>query len=286
MKKYFNYHVKKLVSVRNLVTLETLEIEKDFSYPEEVHSFHEFAYVDAGAIEVHANGETTLLGQGDLFLISPQQAHFYASVNGQEANVFVACFSCKSEFLEIVKGKNSLDKESRKILADLVNESKNAFLFPFDKKLTLLSQPKFGAQQLIESRIEELFIKLIRGKISDTGAIRFVMNSVEFENNLAGDILELLKENLFEKITLEDIANKTFYSKTYLNNIFKKNVGHSIMQYYNLLKIQEAKRMLKRGVSVTAIADKLNFESANYFTKAFKKQTGLTPSQYKRTITV
>ena len=149
-----------------------------------------------------------------------------------------------------------------------------------------MSEPKFGAQQLIESRIEELLIKLIRGKISDTGAIRFVMNSVEFENNLAGDVLELLKENLTEKIDLDYIANKTFYSKTYVNNIFKKNIGYSIMQYYNLLKIEEAKKLLKRGVSVTAIADKLNFESANYFTKAFKKHTGMTPSQYKKTITV
>ena len=95
-----------------------------------------------------------------------------------------------------------------------------------------------------------------------------------------------MKENLTEKIDLDYIANKTFYSKTYVNNIFKKNIGYSIMQYYNLLKIEEAKKLLKRGVSVTAIADKLNFESANYFTKAFKKHTGMTPSQYKKTITV
>ena len=68
------------------------------------------------------------------------------------------------------------------------------------------------------------------------------------------------------------------------NDIFKKSTGMSIMKYYNMLKIQEAKKLLRKNIPIAAIAGQLNFESATYFTKVFKKYTQMTPTAYKRTI--
>ena len=75
-----------------------------------------------------------------------------------------------------------------------------------------------------------------------------------------------------------------FYSKTYLNNIFKKNTGASIMHFYTSLKIKESKKLIRDGLSVSEISNKLYFDSPNYFSKVFKKYTGKTPSEYKRGI--
>ena len=182
-----------------------------------------------------------------------------------------------------MNGKATLDKEQRKLITNIVSEAKNAFRFPFDKKLVPLDAPKFGSQQLIETHIEELLIKLIRQKINENTQIKFVMNTIEFENSLVNDVITLLKERLYDSVNLDAIAEHTFYSKTYLNNIFKKNLGYTIMQYYNRMKIQEAKRLLRKNQSAISIADKLHFESPNYFTKVFKKYTGITPSEYKKT---
>jgi AraC-like DNA-binding protein len=89
---------------------------------------------------------------------------------------------------------------------------------------------------------------------------------------------------LYSKITLTEISRQTFYSKTFLNTIFKKNTGASIMQYYTMLKVDEAKRLLREKVSSSEVSAKLKFESPTYFTKVFKKYTNLTPSAYKKTI--
>ena len=283
MRKYFNYYVKKVVSVKNLVTIEYLTLSSHFAYPEEVHTFHEFAYVDSGELLCKTDEGECLLQQGELFLIPPGTNHSYEAVNNQAATVFITCFSCKSDFIELLNGKSVLENELKKMIADIVQESKNAFRYPFNKKLELLEKPTFGSQQLIENRIEEILIRLIRNKIDQTSEIRFVMSSVEFENSLVNDIVTLLKQNLHGRLTLEEISDRTFYSKTYINNIFKKNIGFSIMQYYSQLKIKEAKRLLRENLSTQAIADRLNFESANYFTKVFKKYAGMTPSQYKKT---
>lgn len=283
MRKYFNYYVKKVISVKNLVTIEHFVLSSDFTLPEELHPFHEFAYVDNGELTCYTEDQETLLKQGELLLVPPNTRHHYKAVGDHSITVIFICFSCKSDFIELLNGKSEVDKEAKKLISDIVKESKNAFKYPFNKKLELLEKPTFGAQQLIENRIEELLIRLIRNKINSTSNIRFVMNSVEFENSLVNDIIRILKENLYGRITLDEIAEKTFYSKTYINNIFKKVISCSIIQYYNRLKIQEAKKLLRENFSSSAISDRLCFESPNYFTKVFKKYTNMTPSQYKMT---
>ena len=148
----------------------------------------------------------------------------------------------------------------------------------------MLDSPLFGAQQLVENNLEKLFIHLVRSETQKNEHIRFVMNSTELKNNLVYDIISLLKENIYGRITLDDICQQTFYSKTFLNEIFKKTIHSSIMQYYTQLKVSEAKKLLRENVSPSAISNLLCFESATYFTKVFKKHVGMTPSAYKRSI--
>ena len=109
-------------------------------------------------------------------------------------------------------------------------------------------------------------------------------DSGELSDNLVNDIIAILKNNLYARITLEEICRQMYYSKTFLNGIFKKSTGFSIMQYGMQLKIREAKKLLRENVSPTAVSNLLCFESPTYFTKVFKKYTDMTPSAYKKTI--
>ncbi len=92
----------------------------------------------------------------------------------------------------------------------------------------------------------------------------------------------MLKGALYSRITLTDISNRLFYSKTYLNSIFKESKGVTIMQYYRDLKIEESKRLLRKKESVTAVSEKLSFESPQYFVKVFKQRVGMTPKEYRK----
>ena len=284
MRKYFNYQINKVITVKNLITIEYLDISSSFSYPEEIHDFYEFTYIDSGKIVCFIDGEESVLTQGDFLLIPPQTKHRYSAVKGTPAAIFIVCFRSNSEILTVFDTKITLDKSSRALLSDILNESKKAFHFPFNGRLKVLETPALGAQQLVENNIERLLIHLARDIIDQNGDIKMVMNSVEFENTLVNDIILLLKENVNARITLDDICKHTFYSKTFLNNIFKKNTGNSIMKYYTELKIQRAKELLRENVSPSSVSMQLKFESPTYFTKVFKKHTGMTPSAYQKTI--
>ena len=156
MKKYFNYQINKVITVKNLITIEYLDISSSFSYPEEVHDFYEFTYVDSGKIACHLNEEESILTQGDFLLIHPQTKHSYSAVKNTSAAIFIVCFRSNSEILTVFDKKISLDKNTKALLADILSEAKNAFSFPFSGRIKVLDTPSFGSQQLVENNIERL----------------------------------------------------------------------------------------------------------------------------------
>lgn len=284
MKKYFNHKIKKALVVQSLITIESLEVCGAFSYPDEAHDFYEFAYIDSGKIRCKTQEEDIELLWGDFLLIPPQRHHSYEAVEGHNASLFIVCFRSNAEILTVFDKKIPLDKEMRRLLSDIVRESKNAFCFPFDKKLKLKDSPTFGAQQLVENNVERFFIHLARQEIQKNDDIRFVEDNAELENNLVADLISFLRQSLYGRITLDDVSRQSFYSKTFLNHVFRKNTGSSIMQYYTYLKIEEAKKLLRENVSASAVSSMLGFESATYFTKVFKKYTTKTPTAYRKRI--
>ncbi len=282
MTKYFNHRIKKAVVVDALVTIESLDISSAFTYPEEVHDFYEFVYIDSGSIILHREDKDIELSQGEFYLIRVGKSHYYSAKDGSSAQVFIVCFRSASQALSILDKKIALSKEAKTIIYEIIKESKNAFVFPFNRKLKLISTPLFGAGQLVEVNIERLLISLVREESESNRNIKFVMNTRELENNLVNDIISLLKGCIYSRVSLDEISRQTYYSKTFLNGIFKKNTEYSIMQYYGRLKIEEAKKLLREGISPSSAASKLQFESPTYFTKVFKKYTGITPSEYRK----
>ena len=100
---------------------------------------------------------------------------------------------------------------------------------------------------------------------------------------LVRKIMKYVHQNLSTKITLEDIGRETFFSPIYCDTLFKKETGHSIIDYIIEKRIDEAKRLLLEGsVSLSGISELLGFHDYNYFSRVFKKRTGYTPSAYRR----
>lgn len=281
MRKYYSFKVNKAVAVSNLITIEHLNIFPDFIYPIENHDFYEFAYIDNGSICCYCNGVKTILNQNDFFLIKPGEEHYYKANSNKNTSIFIACFSCKTDIIQIISGKCVVNDYDKIILSKILSEAHNAFKFPFNKKLQPCDNPIFGAQQLINNAIEEILISLIRQKLDELKEISLVSNKEELHNNVVKDIKTILKQNVFLKITLDEISSRVFYSKTYINKLFRKITGTTIMDYYINLKIKESIKMLKNGHSITSVASKLNFDTPNYFSKVFKNKLGYSPSKYK-----
>ena len=132
----------------------------------------------------------------------------------------------------------------------------------------LLYNNKHDAYNEIIKMVDILFDKMnIKGKLSEGG-----MKAV----------IDYIERNLKKGISLEDVANHVNISTYYLSKIFKKEMGVNFITYVTDRKMDLAKEMLvNTDIPVLNIALDLAYNEANYFSKAFKKKTGLTPSEYR-----
>ena len=96
-------------------------------------------------------------------------------------------------------------------------------------------------------------------------------------------IIAYINRHLNEPITLDDIAAEFFLNKDYIGRLFKEHTHASIGHYIAVQRAGLASGMLEEGFSVAEVQERLGFSSYSYFFKFYKKMTGISPSQYRKT---
>ncbi len=97
------------------------------------------------------------------------------------------------------------------------------------------------------------------------------------------EVRRFIDENYSSDITLAGVAREAGLSKSYLSRRFKRRFQVSFSTYLNQLRIDEARRLLRStDMSVREIAAEVGFNDSNYFSRVFKKEEGLTPTEYRQ----
>ena len=95
--------------------------------------------------------------------------------------------------------------------------------------------------------------------------------------------IEYIQKNRNSKLTVQDIAGKLNINRSYLSSLFKKETGKSISDFIREEKIRAAANMLKFSeYSYSDIAEYFSFASQSHFIECFRKQTGLSPKEYRK----
>lgn len=85
-----------------------------------------------------------------------------------------------------------------------------------------------------------------------------------------------------ENLSVKKLAEQVFLTPTYLSNLFKQEVGKTIGQYITEVRIERSKELLRdKRFKLYHVAQQVGYSDSNYYAKAFKKQTGCTPSEYR-----
>ncbi len=281
---YVKHKIANLISIHKIVTIHYYELDKDFSFAGESHDFWEMVYVDAGQVEISADGRVFRLHQGEIAFHKPKEFHTIKTDGKNSANVFVISFVCTSEAIRFFRGKITVvPSKLKKHIATIIAESEETFhlMHVNSTRLSMRENPPIGGQQLIRIHLEEFLILLMRNEQQIPGSKIFISKE-SMENHLVTQMMQKIEDNIYHRLTTTDICSSMHYSRAYLSKIFKESAGYTISEYIVYLKIKEAKKMVREGkYNFTQISERLAFDNSHYFSRVFKRQTGMTPTEYK-----
>ena len=283
---------EKTFNVEALMTIFYMEFSKDFSHACEQHNFWEMVYIDKGEMVCTADKNSFILKSGELTFHKPNELHNLSGNKSVAPNVSIVTFITKSREMKYFEGKIfRLDSEEKALLSMLISEGLSCFKLadeknPLLQQLSKIENAPIGSSQMTKNLLEIFLIKLRRNKDVSTKKKRrsYKVNGVEIPYEVKV-ICDYLEEKVYSKCTISDIATHFGKSESALKSLFSIYKSGGIINYYNLLKTDEAKRLIREGkYNFTQIADLLCFDNPQYFSKFFRNTTGMSPTEYKMSI--
>ncbi len=125
-------------------------------------------------------------------------------------------------------------------------------------------------------------MELIAYCVSQTDTERVELQNIRAIEKLS-DVLEYIHQDIERGFTVQELAEVAHVHPNYFIRLFKRHLGVPPIQYITQKKMEKAKQLLiTTGSSVSEIAERVGFSDLFYFSKQFKKMTGLTPSEYRK----
>lgn len=108
---------------------------------------------------------------------------------------------------------------------------------------------------------------------------------VEISETISGTVVQVaqyIQENYHETFSLSQLAKRFLVESSYLSKAFRQQMGENLMVYIARQKIEKAKEYIQQGnITLTEISFLVGYDDYNYFSRVFKKMTGISPREYK-----
>ena len=130
--------------------------------------------------------------------------------------------------------------------------------------------------------LQELLVRLMQTQAKHS---LFANYTTQKTSSRFAHVVEYIQNNLHENITVKDLSRQAYKSEPHFFRCFKQQFGITPVDFINEQRIKTAKMMLHAADrSITEISFSCGFNNLNYFLKMFKRHTGLTPAQYRKSL--
>lgn len=277
--------------ISKVVTIHYFEYTSDYYFPGESHNFWEFLCVDKGEVNVLADDKPYSLKKDHIIFHKPNEFHNVIA-NGKIApNLVVISFECNSPCMKHLEGLvTSIGEYEHTLIANILAEAKQCIATPLDdpntSKMERVEPEPFGSEQFIKLNLELFLLHMIRMQLNGwhssptVKSIKQRNDSRTYEN-----IVSYLEEHVRERLTIDEICKDNLIGRFQLQKLFREQNQSGVIDYFSHLKIEYAKQLIRENhQNFTQISDYLGYTSVHYFSRQFKKLTGMTPSEYSSSI--
>ncbi|MCI9271414.1 MAG: AraC family transcriptional regulator [Dorea sp.] len=293
---YNGIQLKNSISIGKVYSIHYFEYMSTFSFKGESHDFWEFICVDKGDVSITAGLRTIDLKKGEIAFHEPNEFHNVRATGDTAPNLVVVSFECNSRAMHFFRQKVlKVDDAERNLLAKIIAEARHCFDCrlddPYLQNMPQKKEEAFGSEQLIRLYLEQFLIHLAR-RYESKGKTAFAAVSsntkatkARSDLDIYSRVTEYMETHPDSKLTIEQICRDNLVSRSHLQKIFKQQCNLGIIEYFSHMKIRLAKEMIRtQHMNFTQISEALGYASIHYFSRQFKKITGMTPSEYASSI--
>lgn len=220
---------------------------------------------------------------GSIAIFSPQEIHRVVIEEGIMYERYIILFKpyciedIISEYPDLIHFLNNRYSGFSNVI-QLKNKDRITLVNLFNEIIQLRNDQQAFLRELhIKTKFVEILFLLndyyLKGEQFEATVSRYKEREIK-------EIIKFIKNHYHENIDLDEICKKFYISKSTLTRVFKNNVGMTPSKYLGYVRIIEARKLLKEGYSIKAVATKVGFSDDSTFIKKFKNIQGISPKQY------
>ena len=290
----YNYTRRKIndiISVDSIITVYHLDMRKKTRVGGDIHDFPEICFVEDGSLTPYVDGTPITINKGQLIIYAPNSYHgpktpfYYDYIN---AVLGIISFVSNSEELSGLYNRAiTLNAYQLEILSEIITLGISHFKDDGHGG-HINSLPDTDATnrdlQRMKNLLEILLLDIYSTERHGTYTLSGT-NKEKLKQDQMRELTDYLLMRLSRTLTLEDISRDLGFSVSKLRRLVFEQKGCGPITYFIELKIEEAKRLIKKTpMNITEISEHLGFSSLHYFSKQFKNKTGKSPTAYAKTI--
>lgn len=247
---------------------------------------YKIVFIEQGGVEILVNGEVFEVTSFSIYFIAPNQItalkSYQPSTTGYcirfDADFFLLCLKNQVKlsffpFFQLDKHPVlSLDHSGWCDIEHLVLKLKNEY----ERRIS------FNDEVLVKLYLNILLIELERQYKTENAAIFKV--ALSRKHQITSKFQQLVEDNFLTLRKVSDYSDSLTMATNYLNDVVKETTGHSASELIQNRLLIEAKAMLlQTELTISEIAAKLHFNDNSYFCRFFKRHTGESPQEFRKT---
>lgn len=244
------------------------------------HNYWEIFYILSGNANHYINGQKTVIGSGDCYILRPHDKHCIDRIENKDKIFLNRDFYIQPEKMD--KICSFLD-ENGKLLERLENsQTELKFNIPrqkleiIEQDAQLLSQD--GDEFLVETLFQSVVSSLIVCYLTSNGTDR----SYDNYPNWLKCFLETIQSDTYHEKSLSELVNTTGYCHAHVSREFKKYMGIRLNEYLLQQKLRYSTKLLaNRENSIADISYLLGFANESNYISSFKKYYNITPHKWR-----
>ena len=246
------------------------------------HNYYEFYFFIEGDISMQIGGDIFPVRFGDAMVIPPHVPH-RAIIHNSSVPYRRFVFWISTEFYEALKQTSpyysyaiEYAKITQKYICHFDQIAFNTIQSKILRLLEEMQSERFGKDLQITLYVDDLILSVNR-------LIHDIIEPKErtSDASLYTNLIDYIEEHLEDDLSLETLADEFYISKYHIAHVFKDNIGLSIHQYITKKRLARCKEAIRTKMNITEVYHTYGFGDYSSFYRAFKKEFGISPKEYR-----